>query len=103
MTDNLFTFVLDFDGGTYISQFRGHDRSEACEKWVEGMDISAIRSVAKITRSELRREVDIREAVGIEGMTNVWCLSFVVKKKLGLLNVVQTDARNPKSKIQNPK
>ena len=103
MTDSLFTFVLDFAGGTYLSQYRGESLREACEKWVQGMDTSAVASMDKASRLDLASEVDIAEAVRIEGLTNVWCLSFLPGKTLGLVHVIRTyNEENPKSEIQNP-
>jgi hypothetical protein len=63
----LFTLVLEFDGGTYISQFRA---------------ASVVRAVAQYPSTE--------NPVAIDGVQNVWCCSASAGKKFALLNIVAT-------------
>ncbi len=90
MSDKFFTFLLDFEGGTYISQFHSESLRKACEKWALGLNTSTIALIDESAKSEIRSNLDTEEAIGIEGLTNVWCLTFLIKKELALLHVVLT-------------
>ena len=85
----LFTVVLEFDGGTYISQFRTKSASETAVKHaahltgIKGMSTTAIRR-------RLAETLSSEQPVAIEGVRNVWCCSASVGKKFALVNIVAT-------------
>src|SRR5215475_2576017 len=85
----LFTVIVEFDGGTYISQFRARSAQRAAANYashlvgIKGMRTSANR---KRLASCLSRE----RPVAIQGVRDVWCCSASIGKKLALLNIVAT-------------
>lgn len=84
----LFTFVLEFDGGTYISQFRAPSARRAMAQY--SSRIVRNRAVPTALRKGLANALSVEHPVAIEGMRNVWCCSASIGRKLALLNVVAT-------------
>jgi hypothetical protein len=85
----LFTVLLEFDGGTYISQLRAPSAHLAATKHVTLLvSNKAIGTLATRKRLAVRLAGD--KPVGIEGLRNVWCCSATVGKKFALVNIVAT-------------
>jgi 3-deoxy-D-manno-octulosonic-acid transferase len=84
-----FTVVLEFSGGTYISQFKAASAHAAAVKHaahlisIKGMSTSSDR---KRLSDRLSQEQPIR----IQGIRNVWCCSASVGRKFALVNIVAT-------------
>jgi len=85
----LFTVILEFNGGTYISQFRASSPDNAAKKHavhllgIKGMSTPAIRK-------ELADQLSLDRPIGLGGIRRVWCCSASVGKKLALVNIVAT-------------
>jgi hypothetical protein len=85
----LFTMILEFDGGTYISQFQASSPDDAAVKHADylvglnGMSTPTIRR-------RLANRLSLRRPVAIEGVRKVWCCSASIGKKLALVNIVAT-------------
>jgi hypothetical protein len=85
----LFTLIVEFDGGTYISQFRARSPQRAAANYAahlvgtKGMSTPAIRKRLATCLSQER-------PVAIQGVRNVWCCSASIGKKLALVNIVAT-------------
>lgn len=84
----LFTCILEFDGGTYISQSRTTSSDRAVAKYAAHLlqnDAVPLR-----IRKMLSKALAVEKPVTIVGVRNVWCCSTVVGKKLALLNIIAT-------------
>jgi hypothetical protein len=85
----LFTVILEFDGGTYISQFHASSSKKAAMKHsahlvgIKGMSTPA-------TRRRLADRLLSEVPVAIDGIRRVWCCSASVRKRLALVNIVAT-------------
>jgi hypothetical protein len=96
----LFTFVLEFDGGTHISQFRATSVVRAVEEY--GAQLLRDKAVAKLpVRRRLREALSAENPVAIKGVRNVWCCSASIGEKLALLNVVATAVNREPAKNEN--
>jgi hypothetical protein len=101
LTSELYTFVLDFDGGTYIAQVKGPALRDACELWLH-TELEKIDALGQTERTKLIESVSDDEPAVVDSMKNVWCLSGLANGRLALVHVVKTDSaaiQNPKSKI----
>src|SRR6476661_5474213 len=95
-----FTFVLEFDGGTHISQFRAASLFRAVEEY--GAQLLGDKAVAKLpVRRRLSKALAAENPVAIKGVRNVWCCSASIGKKLALLNVVATAVNREPDKNAN--
>jgi hypothetical protein len=85
----LFTLVLEFDGGTYISQFRAPSVHRAVAEYTSRLMRNKVVSPL-LVRRRLADALSAESPVAIEGVRNVWCCSTSIGKKFVLLNIVAT-------------
>jgi hypothetical protein len=96
----MYTFVLDLDRGTYVSQVSNTLRGA----WLEWLrtDAQKIEVLSEAGSKKLIKSVSDDEPSVVEGVENVWCLSGPVEDGLAMLHIVKTGRhaiQNPKSKI----
>ena len=88
----LFTCIMDYEGGTYISQVKAVSVRAACMTWARKLDISQIEGLGAKGKlsliDEMREESD--HIVSINGVSNVWCVTALVRNKLVIVNFIQT-------------
>jgi len=96
----LFTFVLEFNGGTHISQFRANSVFRAVEEY--GAQLLRDKAIAKLpVRKRLSESFSVENPVAIKGVRNVWCCSASIGKKLAVLNIVATAVPREPGKDDN--
>lgn len=86
----LYTFILEYRGGTYISQFEATTPEKALERWIEEHDNSVIWKLKDKHTKQIREWCEESGPVEIRDNTNVWCFIFYIKDHRGLLNFVKT-------------
>ena len=87
----IYTVVLDYKGGTYISQVKARTYKEACLKWADQLDPKVIFGMGSMGKASLQKELAGEEPVLIQGLKNVWCLWASVRGKQALINIIQTE------------
>lgn len=85
----LFTFVLDYKGGTY-SQVRADSAKEAATIWAKELDTKPIAGLRSKLVEQLQQEVEEGAPVPLAGLKNVWCTSAHIKHEPMLINIIQT-------------
>jgi hypothetical protein len=85
MNRELFTFILDYKGGTYISQVRS-TLGDACEEWIRGLAEPELNN----HKPELITEVQSQTPTPIDGLLNIWCVSALLQGELALVHIVKT-------------
>lgn len=85
----LFTLVLEFDGGTYISQFRAPSVHRAVAEYRSRLVRDKVVSALSVRR-RLADALSAESPVAIEGVRSVWCCSTSIGRKLALLSIVAT-------------
>lgn len=86
----LFTFVLDYAGGTYVSQVNAASWKHAPRAWAEKLQAGEIQGIGSDSLLRLRARVKEEAPVELTGLRHVWCFSILVRGKLALVNYVQT-------------
>jgi hypothetical protein len=86
----LFTFILEYDGGTYLSQVQSQSQNAAVRKWGKHFLKDSTTGLPSILKKALVDNLIIESTIPIAGVSNVWCISASVRKKLALVNLVQT-------------
>jgi len=88
----LFTFLVDFDGGTFISQHQAGSLSAAILSWVETFDFSVFTDVSKKDWSNLIAQVHEpdKQPVAVNGLKNTWCASYLVGGRILIVHIVNT-------------
>lgn len=87
----LFTFVLEFDGGTYLSQVTAPSSRAAPAIWARAHIPNPLPGFGPASNKKLAQELSESEPVAIAGLHATWCISATVRGKLALVHFVQTD------------
>jgi hypothetical protein len=87
-TKQLYTVILDYAGGTYISQVRSASLYQVLAKWLEQIPQADFKSW-KTSRKELGQLLE-EPLDPLTGVSGVWCATASGKKGLMLANVVAT-------------
>lgn len=87
---SLFTVILEYDGGTYISQIEAEDVGAAVRAWADRVAAGAIPELPSNVGPMFARELSEEVPVPITGLSGVWCCTAAVRGRLGLVNVVRT-------------
>ena len=85
----LFTVILDFKGGTYISQVRARTPSEALRSWAKSRALTGVYGLTARGRIKLRETLD--ELVELDGLKNAWCATASPGRVSALINLVRTE------------
>ena len=83
MSMSLFTFIAEYDGGTYIQQLRASSPKAALTKYT--------KETNWIDRAVLAKSLSNETPIQIEDTVGVYCVSAILKRKLLLLNMVRTE------------
>ncbi len=87
---SLYTFILDFQGGTYISQLSSRSVNSAVKKWAKELDTDEIFGMGNSVKQEIINEVEKDVPIPLKGLKRTWCVSALTGKGLALVNVVET-------------
>jgi hypothetical protein len=89
----LYTFILEFNGGTYISQVRSSSLKSAVKKWGRQFTNDSTTGLSAFQKKVLVDKLVIDSPTPIEVISKVWCLTASVRGKPALVNLVQTHER----------
>lgn len=93
----LFTFILNFQGGIYVSQYEAASWEVAPMAWAEEIGADGIpgigESEARAVLAGLEGAFPERRPVQLEGTKSVWCYSTLIHDELALITHVQTAER----------
>lgn len=87
----LYTIVLEYRGGTYLSQVRADTPREALLMWARerkgGEEKGKLfRELRSYVRARAREDLP----TAVNGCHNVWCFSAVLKNRLILAHLIAT-------------
>lgn len=89
---SLYTFIFNFEGGTYVSQLEAQHPKKAIRQWATQLEIQHIPNFTQAMKENLKKSVDHDDATSVEGVTNVWCFDIRPSKDhFCLVNIVKTD------------
>lgn len=91
-----YTIVLEFAGGTYVSQLRAPNELAALKKWIRNPHPDMLKGVHHSNKRDLwisRIELDdeIHTLTALDKVKNVWYFHFMQGKQSGHVNVIKTD------------
>ncbi len=85
----LYTLVLEFGGGTFVTQVRASGAKNAVKKYAT--ELLKNESVAEsYTRKLLAHDLAKDDPTRVDTVNNVWCCTASAKGKFALLNVIRT-------------
>ncbi|MCA9623018.1 MAG: hypothetical protein KC731_28560, partial [Myxococcales bacterium] len=88
-----FTIVLDYRGGTYVSQVRARSAVAAVAAWARGLGEDGVPFIGPATAAQIATDLQDSDLVPLSGVVSVWATSFIARGKFALLNVIQTEER----------
>jgi hypothetical protein len=88
---SLYTILLEFRGGTYISQATGENASSVLSQWISQLDEKDL-SAWGLDRDTLVSIHAATTPMALTGRINVWCLSGIAGKRQVLINIIKTAA-----------
>ena len=102
----LFTVLLDYRGGTYVSQVQAETPAEAVQAWAASLDPKVVHGLGPSGKKDLVRVLaeDVEGGSGpvlLDGLTNVWCTSALMRGAGMTINIVSTCTRLPPRQKQN--
>lgn len=92
MTD-LYTFIMDYLEGTYISQVEAINEKEAVILWITNLETKGIKKFSKEDKKEIIQIYSSNEdehPILIDKLKNIWCVYFRTKRGVALVNFVKT-------------
>lgn len=84
----LFTFIADYKGGTYISQYMAKTLEEALNLWINNVDFFTEKQLRSFNK--YINDGNIDTPIKLEDLNNVWRICYGVLGALLILNVVET-------------
>lgn len=97
--NSLFTFILSFRGGTYISQVESNHIDFSIKNWIEKLEEEqnqiqyfGPKTIEAIKKQMLNDEPNDSPTL-LNGLLNVWCFTINTKQGFGIINVVKTEKK----------
>ena len=89
----LYTFVMEYLGGTYMAQVRARSVAQACVKWARSLEVAEIHGLGPRGHEELVAQMTERidDLVPLDGLENAWCHGALLRGRSALINIIQTD------------
>lgn len=87
----LYTFVMDYAGGTYVSQISADSPDSAFVLGANSLEPSQIFQFGPKAKNSLVEQLKQDEHVALDGLLNVWCATAIVRGKLVIINLIQTE------------
>ena len=84
---SLYTLILDWNGGTYVSQIEASDAPSALLAWADEFRLPQTKPHKRISLGPLNVHENL---VPASDCRNVWCASGRIGSKLALVHLVLT-------------
>ena len=84
-----YTFLFEYEGGTYIKQVKEVNLRKAMPIWAQ-LVAHDIPSFGVRRRRQLMNIIDVEGPVLLDGLENVWFAFFKLGRSSGFLNIVAT-------------
>lgn len=86
-----YTFIMEYAGGTYISQVKASSPKSACVKAAQSLDASQVSGLGPRSKESLIEQMKEDAPVPLSGLLNAWCKSALIRGEYALINLVQTE------------
>jgi hypothetical protein len=87
---SFYTFVMEFEGGTYISQAYGDSLKSAMMAWAETLDTKQIKGMGPVMQKEIVIGIEDEDPTALTGLKNAWCFSLIARGKFCLVHFFET-------------
>ncbi|BAU53043.1 hypothetical protein [Mucilaginibacter gotjawali] len=88
---HLFTFLMDYLGGTYISQVECENKEQAMKLWIQSLQIDQIEGFSERDKENIISVGFLEDdPTKLDGLCNVWHFIIETKEGDGFVNFVKT-------------
>ena len=88
---HLYTFLLDYAGGTYVSQIEAASEQAAFRDWISNLKSEQLADTVS-DEIALAFDANADGPVSLNGLAGVWCATGSAAQGLALVNLVRTTA-----------
>lgn len=88
----IFTFIMEFRGGTYIKQVAAQNERQAVELWVKEINPNDITYFGEKSKTELQNNLSelLEFLTRIETVQNVWHLAYSLPTGYIDIHIIKT-------------
>jgi hypothetical protein len=90
----LYTFTMEYAGGSYVSQTKASSPKSACVKWAQELNVSVVEGLGQRSKSALVKEMKEGKPTPINTTLNVWCTTALIRGKVAIITLIQTENVN---------
>lgn len=91
---NLYTIIMDFRGGTYISQVKAPHQDKAVEIWANELNTKEVLYFSDNSKKQLIEAlpelIKDNEIIELDNLQNVWSFTYQFKTGYAIVNIVKT-------------
>ncbi len=89
MRNQLYTFFLDYKGGTYVSQVKASSPRRALAAWAETLQEADINGLGSSAKKKLINQIN-QPPTPLNHIKNTWCYSALLRGDLALIHFTMT-------------
>ena len=89
----LFTLLMEFKGGTYLSQIRAPSPEAALEKWARDLEVKRIEGMTAGIKRQFVEWLPEARPTAVEGLKSTWNSGFVARTSSALVHILRTTER----------
>ena len=86
----LYTFIMDYAGGTYVSQVVAESPEAACVLWAQNLKVDEVQNFGDKSKNQLVEQMKAEEPTALRGVTNTWFVSANLRGGSAYINLVRT-------------
>ena len=88
---SIYTFILDYLGGTYVSQVVSSDEFSAMHLWIEQLETIEIQNFTENDKQNIiLSKFEDENPILLKGLTNICHFLISTQKGVGYVNFVKT-------------
>ncbi|MGH1540721.1 MAG: hypothetical protein ACRBHB_09885 [Arenicella sp.] len=84
-----YTFFLEWDEGTFISQYSSNSLVESIKSWSMSLDLISIGALSG-SKENFLKEIEDETPIAIENVDSVWCITAFIEERLATIYIVET-------------
>jgi pantothenate kinase len=94
----LYSFIMYYRGGTYISQVISSDVRSALFLWANELNVKNIKYLGTTSKNELINKAYDELPIPIDQMTNIWYVDFLINGCYMYAHIIKHSRNRPINK-----
>lgn len=90
---NIYTVIMEFRGGTYISQVRAENTPQAVEIWAKELNTDTVQYLGDKNKNQLINDLPVvieTELSEIDTVKNVWLILYQFTTGIAYVHFIKT-------------